>query len=130
MKGRRVPPAQLGERKQYAPGQLQRSLHPNVRTNLEMLASEGYKQEGRGLLMVELDDTTDSGIKSAQYVSADRLHEMTRATPFASMQPLLAEVTRYDPAREFVVSVIDITPGLPGPQLWFDVFPRGATPEG
>jgi hypothetical protein len=95
-----------------------------VRTNLEMLASEGYKQEGRGLLMVELDDTAKGGIGSAQYFPAVRLHEMTRAIPFASMQPLLAEVTRYDPAREFVVSVIDITPGLPGPQLWFDLFPR------
>ena len=126
MKGRKVPPLQPGERKQYAPGQLQRSLRPNVRARLEQLAVEGYAREGRGALSAELDDTAPDGISETRYISLQHIGAAGGAVALVGSQPLMAEIRRYDPAREFVVMIMDVTPTLPGPQLWFDVFPREA----
>jgi hypothetical protein len=123
-KGRKVPPLQPGERKQYKPGQLRDSLDPIVRDNIEHLATLGYERDGRGALMVELDDTQKSGIRSAQYHPIEELAKMNRAVPFGNAQPISEVITAYNPEREFVAIVMDISPDLPGPQLWFDVFPR------
>jgi hypothetical protein len=49
---------------------------------------------------------------------------MSRAVPFAQTQDINKAIARYDPICEFVAMVMDVTPTLPGPQLWFEVFPR------
>jgi hypothetical protein len=123
-RGRKVPPTQPGKRRQYAPGQLIESLDPVVCQNIEGLAMMGYERDGRGVLMVEISDDADSGIVSAQYFPIMQIAEMSRAVPFAQAQPINEAVKRYDPEREFVAMVMDVTPSLPGPQMWFDVFPR------
>jgi hypothetical protein len=123
-KGRKVPPLQPGERKLYAPGQLRDSLDPVLRQNIELLALTGYERDGRGALMVELDETTRHGIRRAQYLPIREAEELVREVPNGSAQPISEAVARYDPEREFVAVVVDTTPGLPAPQLWFDVFPR------
>jgi hypothetical protein len=123
-KGRKVQLVRPGERRQYAPGQLIQHLNPEVRNTIERLARLGYEQHGRGLLMVEISDEAQYGIVSADYVGIARLTEMHRRIPFAEAQPGAEAVKHYDPEREFVALVVDITPSLPGPQLWVDVFPR------
>lgn len=127
-KGRRVPPLQPGQRKQYAPGQLIQSLEPVLRQNIERIARVGYETKGRGLLVVELNDEAKHGIANAQYLSIAELGEMNRGIPFAEAQPTSEAVKKYDPEREFVAMIMDTSPWLPGPQMWFDVFPRELPP--
>jgi hypothetical protein len=126
-KGRRVQPAQPGERRQYQPGQLATSLDPVVRQNIEGLAVIGLEENGRGALMVTISAAEETGIVEAQYIPIMQLVEMGRAVPFADGQPISQAVKRYNPEREFVAVVLDVTPSLPSPQMWFDVFPRQGT---
>jgi hypothetical protein len=123
-KRRKVQPAKPGQRRQYKPGQLANSLDPIVRQNIEMLAVAGYETNGRGALLATISDEEENGIVEAQYLSIMRLVEMNRSIPFANVQPATEAVNRYNPAREFVAFILDVTPSLPGPQMWFDVFPR------
>jgi len=123
-KGRTVPPVQPGERRQYAPGRLINSLNPGVRHNIELLAVAGYERDGRGLLIVEISDEVTTGIVSAQYLGMTQITAMNRRIPFADAQPASEAIKHYDPEREFVALVMDVTPSLPNPQTWFDVFPR------
>jgi hypothetical protein len=123
-KGRKVPPLQPGERKLYDPGQLRDSLDPVLRQNIEQLALVGYERDGRGALLVELDDTTRHGIRRAEYLSVGEVEKLVRGVPSGSAQPISEVVAQYDPEREFVAVVVDTTPGLPAPQLWFDIFQR------
>jgi hypothetical protein len=120
-KGRKVQLARPGERRQYAQGQLIQSLNPEVRGTIERLALLGYEQHGRGLLMVEINDEEQHRIVNADYVGIAQLTEMNRRIPFAEAQPGAEAVKHYDPEREFVAFVVDITPSLPGPQLWVQV---------
>jgi len=99
-KGRKVAPLRPGQRHQYAPGQLVNSLHPVVRENVEGLATVGYEQDGRGLLIVQISDDEPSGIASAQYLSVAQFAEMNRAVPFAQTQDINKAIARYDPARQ------------------------------
>lgn len=125
-KGRKVPPpVQPGERRQHKPGELSKSLHKQVRANIQMLADAGFKRDGRGLLMVEKNDAIDTGIESAQYYGIMRLAEMQKRVPFGDMQPLSEAVKKYNPETEFVALVLDITRTLPGPQLWWEIFEKG-----
>lgn len=123
-KGRRVPPVQPGERRQHASGELVAAMDPVVRKNVTMLAKAGFERDGRGLLIVELDDDTEHGIVGGQYFSLERLSELHRDLPVAQSQPISEAVNTYNPEREFVVLVYDTTRNLPGPQMWFDLFPR------
>ena len=123
-KGRKPPPLQPGERKQYEQGKMRDSLDPVIRQNIEKLALAGYERDGRGALMVELDDTTEQGIRSAQYYPIMDLAQMSRAVPFGNAQPINEVIAAYNPEREFVAMVMDVTPTLPNPQMWFDIFPR------
>ena len=95
-----------------------------VRQNIEQLAIVGYERDGRGALLVELDDTTRHGVRSAQYFSVAELTDIGRAVPDVESKPISEDVASYDPEREFVALVMDVTPTLPGPRLWFDIFPR------
>lgn len=123
-KGRKVRPAQPEERRQYAPGQLVQRLDRGVRENIERIAGMGYEQNGRGVLIVQISDDVQTGIVNAEYLPIMQIAEMNRTIPFADAQPINEAVKTYDPEREFVALVMDITPSLPGPQIWFDVFPR------
>ena len=124
-KGRKLPsPLKPGEHKQTPPGQLRDSLDPVLRQNIEQLALAGYERDGRGALMVELDHTTEHGIRSAQYYPIKELAHMSRAVPFGTAQPISEVIAAYNPEREFVALVLDVTPNLPDRQLWFDIFPR------
>src|SRR5262245_4364231 len=107
-KGRKVPTVQPGQRRQYAPGQLRNSLDPAVRQKMEQLAVAGYEQEGRGLLVVQINEQEQTGIASAEYCPVMELAEMSRMVPFGQAQPANQEVKRYNPEREFVALVLNI----------------------
>lgn len=81
---------------------------------------------GRGALLVELDDTAKHGIRSAQYFSVAELANIGRAVPNVEAKPISEVVAIYDPKHEFVALIMDVTPTLPGPQLWFEIFPRAS----
>jgi hypothetical protein len=123
-KGRKPAALPPGKRKLYEQGNMRDSLDPVVRENLEKLALAGYERDGRGALMVELDDTTEQGIRSAQYYPIKDLAQMSRAVPFGNDQPINEVIAAYNPEREFVAMVMDVTPTVPNPQMWFDIFPR------
>jgi hypothetical protein len=97
--------------------------------NIEQLALVGYEQKGRGFLIVEVNDHDEGGIANAEYIPIMELSDMARTVPFGEMQPLSEAVKSYDPAVEFVGLVINATQSLPAPQMWFEIFPRGAQPE-
>jgi hypothetical protein len=121
-KGRKPP--QLGEPKQNEQGNMRDTLDPVARQTIETLAIAGYERDGRGALMVQLDDTAENGIRSAQYYPIHDLAQMGRGVPFGSAQPINEIIAAYNPEREFVAVVTDVTPTLPDPQMWFDIFPR------
>jgi hypothetical protein len=129
-KRRRVASLQPGERRQYQPGELANGLPPALREQIEELAVARYAAQGRGVLMVVLDGVSEAGIASTEYVSLHDLAETDRGVPFAEMQPAAVAVRRYDPEREFMLLVLDVTPGLPAPQLWFDLCPRTGNAAG
>lgn len=122
-KGRRVPPVQPGERRQHQPGELIGLLHPITRQNIEALARAGFERDGRGLLGVWINDALDTGIEGAQYYGIMKMADLQRRIPFGDAQPLAEAARRYDPAREFVAVILNVTRTLPGPQLWWEVFP-------
>jgi hypothetical protein len=119
-KGRRVP--RPGERIQTKPGEYVKQLHPVVRDNLAMIAREGFKMKGRGLLMAQLNEAIASGIESAQYLSMAEIDAMNTRAGVINM-PIIESVTRYDPEREFVVAVVEATRTLRNPYMWYDVVP-------
>lgn len=131
-KGRRVPaqhPSEQssalrpGERQQMNPQQLIDSLDPAVRQSIRTLALEGMRQKGRGLLTVWLNDTTESGIESASYDSLATLETLVQEVPNTDQKPLVDSVRSYNLDTEFVAMVVDVSPSLPGPQMWFSVIP-------
>ena len=123
-KRRRIPALQIGERRQYQPGELAQSLDPALCERLEELALAGYAEQGRGLLIVTLNVTTETRIVSAEYIPLHELAETSRAVPFAETRPAMLAVHQYDPENEFMALVLDLTPSLPAPQIWYDLFPR------
>jgi len=103
------------------------NINPGIRQNIERLAVYGYERDGRGALMVEINEDADLEIVSAQYLSMTQIAEMNKAIPFAEAQPVNEAIKKYKPDREFVALVLDVTPSLPNPLTWFDVFPRELT---
>jgi hypothetical protein len=123
-KGRRVRSFQAGERRQYQPGELAQNLDPALRQQLEDLAVAGYAAQGRGLLIVTRNATTETGIVSAEYLQLHELVDIGGAVPFAEARPVMTVVHQYAPESEFVVLALEVTPTLSSPQLWLDVVPR------
>lgn len=123
-RGKNLRPTPIGKRTQYAPGELIRSLDPSVRRTIERLAATGYGHAGRGALFVELNDEVEGDIAQSEYFPLAQLEAMSRSIPFAQAQAFDQVVKTYDPAIEFVAIVMDASPSLPGPNLWFERFPR------
>ena len=112
-KRRRIPALQIGERRQYQPGELAASLDPALCERLEALALAGYAAQGRGLLIVTLDTATETGIISAEYLPLHELVDAGHAVPLAEARPAMLAVQHYDPEKEFMALVLDVTPTLP-----------------
>jgi hypothetical protein len=110
-----LPPIAAVSRIQQDPGAMVAALDRTLRQNIEALAATGYERHGRGVLNVVLDATIPSGIKDISYSKLADLDET---------QPLTEAAQTYDPAKEFVALVLNVTRTLPGPQLWFDIFPK------
>ena len=48
---------------------------------------------------------------------------MSAKVLFGDAQPLAESVKAYNPEKEQVVMVLEVTPTLPQPKIWFDIFP-------
>jgi hypothetical protein len=128
-RGRKVPdPLPPGTRKQLEPGALFSRLDPVVFLSIQRLAEMGQKEKGRGVLVVEVNQNFreyPSGIESASFMSIfDAARELPH--PGIASEPLFESLRAYDMEKEYMVLVFEVTPGLPGPQIWFDLFPHEA----
>lgn len=123
-KGRKVEPAQPGERKQYAPGVLERSLAPDMRKNIEALAVAGQARDGRGILEIWKNDALSGGVEKSRYHRLADLLGGKAGIAAGDRQPIEQAVRSYDLETQFVAIILDVTRTLPGPQLWFEVFSK------
>lgn len=74
-------------------------------------------------MIANLNDEEDSGIESIDYVPIMELSTMSAKVLFGDAQPLAESVKAYNPEKEQVVMVLEVTPTLPQPKIWFDIFP-------
>jgi hypothetical protein len=68
----------------------------------------------RGALLVVIDETTLHGIAHADYTTMDNLDRLVQ-----HRESIIGAVRTYNPATEAIVVGIEVTPTLPGPQIWF-----------
>lgn len=122
-KGRNVPPLKAGERRQHQPGELRKKFDLITQQNITLIGKKGNEKDGRGLLIIEVDQTRKDTIKNTQFLPVLQLAEISKVVPFGDAQPLNEAIKTYNTDRECVVLVIEVTPHLPNPQMWFDLFP-------
>lgn len=131
-RGRAVRPVAPGERRQEAPLAVFNQLEVAVRENIRMIARIKHEEQGRGLLIVQIDDTAEYGLANAQFLGVDEVRAQSQSIPFGDAQELTQAVYTYNPEQAFVALFMDVTPTQAAPSIWFDVVPwteSDAAPE-
>lgn len=123
-RGRRVPPLNPGERRQFKPGAAFAQYDEVIQSNILLIAktASADNKPHRGVTVVQVDTTKDDGIVGASFVNMQAIQTTENNLPLSFSRGTLADrIQSYNIEYECVVAVIDITPGLPGPQLFWDV---------
>jgi hypothetical protein len=123
-RGRTVPPArtlQPGERELFGDAAIINKFDPGLRENIRMLGLVA-QERGGGALLVVIDETTLHGIAHADYTTMDNLDRLVQHSP-QHKESIIGVVRTYNPATEAIVIGIEVTPTLPGPQVWFVLWP-------
>jgi hypothetical protein len=94
--------------------------------NIYLLAEQAVAEHAdpRGVLFVELDEATEHGIRAVSFHTAAELRQLSRSMAFeAQAAPLASYLKTYDPAREYVVLLMDVSKHLPGPKILWKTLP-------
>lgn len=101
-------------------------LGPVLERNIYLLAEEATRERSdkRGVLMVELDDAVHYGVKGAVFLSREEIRAMGAHLPAAMRStPLPSYVESYDPSREYIVLLVDVSADLPAPLVTWKTLP-------